>query len=180
MHFHIGIIEPMNTDDAFELIVPVFARMRIEFGTGCTSRSDIEDTARFAIQTHLATILRDGGNVEDLEDQPSVPPAYKEDYPTATQWITLDLDLAPAIAQSEITQAQVDEAFRLTKDAWDGMLKESGKPLHMFVASDKKATQFLGQYEMIRQDVIAAGFDAPPLVEGIEVKVCDPSDAVFS
>ncbi len=56
------------------------------------------------------------------------------------------------------------------------MLEKSGKPRHMFIATDKDAIQFLGQYELIRQDVIAAGFEAPPLVEGIQVNLVDDTD----
>ena len=171
MKFHIGIITPANDDDAFEIVIPVFARMSVEFGAGCTTRDDIEETVCFAIQTNLANLLRDGATMADLEDTPEVPESYKADYPTVTEWMTLDIEVEPAMAQATITQAQVDEAFRQTKEAWDAMLEKSGKPQHMFIATDKDAIQFLGQYELIRQDVKAAGFEAPPLVEGIQINI---------
>lgn len=171
MKFHIGIEAPKNDGTAFGIIVPVFTRMNLDCASAADTRDEIKEQATYAIQMMVASMLRDGGKLEDLEDRDEALVTYKVENEDHTEWQTIDVDMESAIAQSKVTQEQIDEAYRQTKEAWDTMLAESGQSQTMFIATNKDAIQFLGQYEMIRQDVIEMGFEAPPLVGGVQVNL---------
>jgi hypothetical protein len=71
---------------------------------------------------------------------------------------------------SDYTQVEIDEAVKEARLHWESMKKESGLSDLLFNVS-KQASQFLGQYQMIKDEVESVGFLMPDLVDGIKVTV---------
>ncbi|NQY65890.1 MAG: hypothetical protein HRT38_19825 [Alteromonadaceae bacterium] len=74
----------------------------------------------------------------------------------------------------EVTQEIIDAGVNQAKEQWQKMLDESGMSQAMFIATNKEATQFLGEYEMMRETLKEKGWELPDLVDGLKVKLGDP------
>jgi len=68
----------------------------------------------------------------------------------------------------DLTQENVNKAFKLTKEKWDSMRAEFTGSDVLFIMS-RDAMDFLGQYEIIREKVIGEGFNLPPLDDKVKV-----------
>ena len=68
----------------------------------------------------------------------------------------------------ETTQKQVDEAYIQVKNKWNQMKKEFTGSDCLFVMS-REAIDFLGEYEIIKEQVIDMGLDMPVLDDKIQV-----------
>ena len=69
-----------------------------------------------------------------------------------------------------MTQEEVNEAFEETKKAFKQLEIDSGKSSVMFLIS-KECTQFLGQFELIREQVLESGLEIGVLSEKITVTI---------
>ncbi len=72
---------------------------------------------------------------------------------------------------SNMTQQDVDFGVEAARQQWDLLLSESGKTQTMFIATDKKASALLAEYESIREYVEAEGLKMPQLIEGVTVNL---------
>ncbi len=70
-------------------------------------------------------------------------------------------------------QADVDAGVKVARQSWDEMLAESNMTQTLFIATSKKATQFLAEYEIVRKAVIKKGLTMPTLIEGVSVSFPD-------
>mgnify|MGYP005987223185 CR=1 FL=1 len=68
----------------------------------------------------------------------------------------------------KLTQEDVDKLHPAAIKDWEQLLKESGKTELMFKISHE-GMQFMGQYQMIKEDVEAKGFVVPELFEGTKI-----------
>lgn len=64
--------------------------------------------------------------------------------------------------EEDLTQEYVDTIHPLVMKDWDKLLKESGKSELMFKISHE-AMQFMGQYQMIKEEVESRGFTMPEM-----------------
>lgn len=78
----------------------------------------------------------------------------------------------------EITQELIDKGINQAIEQWQKMLEESGMSQTMFIASDKEAAQFLGEYEMMRDSLIKDGWLVPVLVDDLIVTISDHEPSV--
>lgn len=67
-------------------------------------------------------------------------------------------------------QVEVDTNFEATVAVWKEMKKASGKSHFLFIIS-REATQFLGEFEVIRQQVLSMGLTIPQLDDKISVTI---------
>ena len=73
---------------------------------------------------------------------------------------------------NEPTQAQVDKAYTQIKSKWNQMRKEFKGSDCLFVMS-REAIDFLGQFEIMREQVLEQGFKLQPLDDKIKVTLSD-------
>ena len=73
---------------------------------------------------------------------------------------------------NEPTQAQVDEAYNAVKSKWNQMRKEFTGSDCLFIMS-REAIDFLGQFEMMREQILEQGFELKPLDDKIKVTLSD-------
>ena len=72
----------------------------------------------------------------------------------------------------QVTQEQVNEAFKSFKDLWDQAVIESGETESMFIALGL-GTNMLAAYQEIKEEVESLGLVMPTLKEGLEVRFND-------
>ena len=77
----------------------------------------------------------------------------------------------------EITQEIIDAGVSQAREQWQKMVDESGVSQTMFVATNKEASQFLGEYEMMRESLKEKGWTLPDLVDGLKVNLNDPASS---
>ena len=73
---------------------------------------------------------------------------------------------------SKVTQEQVDEAYNAIKKKWQTMRDEFTGSDVLFTMS-RDALDFLGQYEIMREQILEEGFELPPIDDKIKVTICD-------
>ena len=71
----------------------------------------------------------------------------------------------------DVTQKDIDSGVEAARQQWDLLLSESGKTQSVFIATDKKASAFLAEYESIREYVESEGLKMPQLIEGVTVNL---------
>jgi hypothetical protein len=69
----------------------------------------------------------------------------------------------------DITQEGIDKCLEALRVKWAEMVTDSGKTQTVFLATDKSATQFLADYEFMKEAAAEQGWLLPVLIEGIEV-----------
>ena len=74
----------------------------------------------------------------------------------------------------EITQEIIDAGVNQAREQWQKMIDESGMSQAVFIATNKEATQFLGEYEMMRETLKKKGWELPDLVDCLKVKMGNP------
>jgi hypothetical protein len=74
---------------------------------------------------------------------------------------------------AEITQEIIDAGVSQAREQWKKMVEESGVSQTIYVATNKEATQFLGEYEMMRESLKDKGWTLPELVDGLKVNLSD-------
>jgi hypothetical protein len=79
---------------------------------------------------------------------------------------------------SEVTQELIDKGIDQAREQWQKMLDESGMSQAMFITTNKEATQFLGEYEMMRESLIKDGWIVPVLVDGLIVALSDSKPSI--
>lgn len=73
-------------------------------------------------------------------------------------------------------QHDVDVAFARTKELWEQLKAESGKSDLLFLIS-KEGIQFLGEFEIIRQNVLSMGLTVPQLLGDVSVSIVDEDES---
>jgi len=73
----------------------------------------------------------------------------------------------------QVTQDQIDTGVEQAREQWQEMLKESGQDQTMFIASNKEAIQFLGEYESMKEELIKQGWEIPDLIDGVKINLND-------
>tara|TARA_B100000700_G_scaffold311500_2_gene393777 strand:+ start:191755 stop:192294 length:540 start_codon:yes stop_codon:yes gene_type:complete len=178
MLFHIGIKPPAQGETDYTFVVPVFDRINEPCTATWPTKEGLEDEAVFTLLAKAAKMLREGGQLTDLEDDYDAVQDHHKAYPECTNWLSLDIDMDTAISNSKLTQDYADQGYTMIKEAWDSLVADSGKPVHMFVATDKRATQFLAEFEMNRRLLLAIGLEVKPLVEGVTVNLSPSTESV--
>lgn len=72
-------------------------------------------------------------------------------------------------------QRDVDIAFARTKELWEQLKTESGKSEALFILS-KQGSKFLGEFEVIRQNVLSIGLTVPQLLDNVSVTIVDEDE----
>lgn len=72
-------------------------------------------------------------------------------------------------------QREVDSAFAQTKELWEQLKTESGKSEALFILS-KEGSQFLGEFEVIRQTVLGMGLTVPKLLDNVSVMLVEEDE----
>lgn len=74
---------------------------------------------------------------------------------------------------SNLTQADVNEAFDGIKTAWDKAVLDSGKSEQMFIALDDTGfvSDFMYKYQAAKECVEGEGLVMPKLIKGLKVKI---------
>ena len=73
--------------------------------------------------------------------------------------------------EENITQDQVNQAFKEITAEFNRMVDESGRSPEMFIALDDSAPEFLFYYQQIKERVESLGLVAPELVKGLELRI---------
>jgi hypothetical protein len=73
----------------------------------------------------------------------------------------------------DITQEVIDAGVSQAREQWQKMVEASGVNQTMFIATNKAASQFLGEYEMMRESLKEKGWELPDLVEGLKINFSD-------
>ena len=73
----------------------------------------------------------------------------------------------------EVTQENVNSAVHEARQSWEKMVADSGSSQTLFIATNKKATQFLADYTTIQLEVKKLGLDMPDLIDGVKVSFPD-------
>jgi hypothetical protein len=71
----------------------------------------------------------------------------------------------------EITQDIIDKGIAQAKAQWHKMVADSGLSQAVFIATKKEAAQFLGEYEMMRDQLKKQGWVLPQLIDGVKVNL---------
>ena len=73
----------------------------------------------------------------------------------------------------EITQEDVDIAFKAIKEEWDSRVKESGVTQQMYIALDKtgSASNYLAMYQQAKEQTEKLGLVMPVLIKGLKVTI---------
>ena len=75
----------------------------------------------------------------------------------------------------QITQEQIDTGVEQARDQWKEMLSESGMEQALFIASNKEAIQFLGEYQSMKEVLLEQGWTIPDLIDGVKINLNDAS-----
>jgi hypothetical protein len=73
----------------------------------------------------------------------------------------------------KITQEQIDAGVNQAREEWEKMLSDSGEDQTMFIANNKEAIQFLGEYQSMKETLVKQGWSLPDLIEGVKVNLTD-------
>ena len=76
---------------------------------------------------------------------------------------------------SELTQVDIDEAFKEIKTEWDRNVEASGQTDAMFIALDTTgfASAFLHSYQVAKEVAESHGLVMPELVKGLEITISE-------
>lgn len=70
---------------------------------------------------------------------------------------------------SEMTQKDIDEAVKALREKWSEMVLDSEMSQTVFIATDKRATQFLADYQNMKEMLAKSNWELPDLVDGVSV-----------
>lgn len=69
----------------------------------------------------------------------------------------------------KMSQKIINRMIKKSRSQWRKLLAESGSREKEFIAENKAAKRFLGQYALVQEEVIKSGFKMDDLLKGVTV-----------